>query len=73
MAPDELVRTRYLPFEPGKPHKVVSVCLPFVYVKDIKNRISGFDTRRHELVRLDRDVGKRLWKKLRKKVKGKKG
>ena len=32
---DEPVRTRYLPRVVGKPHKVVAVCLPFVYVKPV--------------------------------------
>ena len=61
---DELVRLRYLPSEAGEPHKVVAVCLPFVYAKAPKGKLTAFDTRQQQLVRLDRDNGRSLWKQM---------
>lgn len=63
---DEPVRTRYLPREIGEPHKVVAVCLPFVYARRPKGQLSAFDIRQQQLVRLDRDNGRSLWKEMRK-------
>ncbi|QDV24535.1 hypothetical protein [Aureliella helgolandensis] len=63
---DELVRLRYLPNAAGEPHKVVAVCLPFVYAKRPRGNLIAFDTRQQQLVRLDRDNGRSLWKQMRK-------
>lgn len=63
---DEPVRTRYLPRAAGEPHKVVTVCLPFVYAKRPRGNLIAFDTRQQQLVRLDRRNGRSLWKQLRK-------
>jgi len=68
---DEPVRSRYLPRAAGEPHKVVAVCLPFVYVRRPKGKLIAFDTRQHQLVRLDRDNGRSLWKQMRKAAKEK--
>ena len=62
---DEPVRTRYLPREGGKPHKVISVCLPFVYAKSYSGHWIAFDTRQQQLVRLDPGSGRSIWKKMR--------
>ena len=72
LPPDEPVRTRYLPRAAGEPHKVVAVCLPFVYAKRPQGTMIGFDTRQKQLVRLDRDNGRSLWKQMRKVLKKKK-
>jgi hypothetical protein len=66
---DEPVRTRYLPRAIGEPHKVVAVCLPFVYAKPPKGQLLAFDIRQQQLVRLDRNNGRSLWKQLRKAAK----
>lgn len=68
---DEPVRTRYLPRDPGQPHKVIGVCLPFIYVKPPRGEIIAFDTRQQQLVRLEPDNGRRIWKQMRKKRKKK--
>ena len=68
---DELVRLRYLPRAAGAPHKVVAVCLPFVYAKPPKGDLIAFDTRQQQLVRLDRDNGRSLWKQMGKTTKKK--
>ena len=68
---DELVRIRYLPRTVGEPHKVVAVCLPFVYAKRPRGNLTAFDTRQQQLVRLDRDSGRLLWKQMRKVAKKK--
>ena len=68
---DELVRLRYLPRAAGEPHKVVAVCLPFVYAKPPKGNLIAFDTRQQQLVRLDRDNGRSLWKQMGKTTKKK--
>ena len=61
---DELVRLRYLPSAAGEPHKVVAVCLPFVYAKRPKGDLIAFDTRQQQLARLDRENGRSLWKQM---------
>lgn len=63
---DELVQLRMMSRDPGKPFKVTSVCLPFVYARDINDKLVAFDTRQHQLVRLDSKVGRTIWKRLRK-------
>ena len=62
---DELVRLRYLPREAGEPFKVVVVCLPFVYTKRSNGKLTTFDTRKHQLVKLDNLSGKKVWKRMR--------
>lgn len=62
---DELVRLRYLPREAGEPFKVVAVCLPFVYTKRANGKLTTFDTRKHQLVKLDNVSGKKVWKRMR--------
>lgn len=69
---DEPVRIRTLPCQAGQPFKVVAICLPFVYVEPALGDITVFDTRLQELVRLDEQSGKAVWKRLRKKSKSKK-
>ena len=71
LPPDEPVRTRYLPRAAGEPHKVVAVCLPFVYAKRPRGTLIAFDTRQQQLVRLDRDNGRSLWNQMRKAAKKK--
>ena len=62
---DELVRLRYLPREAGEPFKVMAVCLPFVYTKRANGKLMTFDTRKHQLVKLDNLSGKKVWKRMR--------
>jgi len=66
---DEPVRTRYLPRTAGEPHKVVAVCLPFVYAKRASGKLHAFDTRQQQLVRLDAPNGRWLWRQMRKAAK----
>jgi hypothetical protein len=61
---DEPVRTRFIPSEAGQPFKVVAVCLPFVYAKQPCKKLATFDTRNQQLVRLDPQCGRKVWKKL---------
>lgn len=63
LAPDEPVRFRFTPQNAGNPQKVVGVCLPFVYAENDMGIMTTFDTRRQQLVRLDRKCAKRVWKK----------
>lgn len=69
---DEPVRIRYMPENAGQPYKVVAVCLPFVYVKRPKGDVFAVDTRQLQLVRLDRDSGRHVWKQMRKPLQQKK-
>jgi hypothetical protein len=66
-AKDEIIRLRYLPRESGEPFKVISACLPFVYAKKASGKLVTFDTRKHQLVKLDKACGKKVWKALRAK------
>ena len=68
---DEPVQVRFMPRDPGRPFKVVAVCLPFVYTKRSDGSARTFDTRQHQLVRLDPETARRVWKRLRKTVKKK--
>ena len=62
---DEPVCTRFMPREAGLPLKVITVCLPFVYAKRARGGLATFDTRRQQLVRLDSQIGRDVWKRLR--------
>lgn len=62
---DEPVRTRFTPREAGQPFKVVAVCLPFIYANRPQGKLATFDTRKQELVRIDRKSGRRVWKQMR--------
>lgn len=68
---DEPVRSVFKAREAGQPSKVIAVCLPFVYAKQAKGGIEIFDIRIHQLVRLDRNTGRKVWKRLRKNLKKK--
>jgi hypothetical protein len=72
MAADELVSIRHMPFDAGEPHKVIAVCLPFVYVKRTKGKVFPIDTRQQQLVRLDPANARLVWKLMVKKSKKKK-
>jgi hypothetical protein len=63
LSPDEPVRIRLIPDEAGQPLKVFAVCLPFVYAKQPAGETATLDTRRQQLVRLDRLTGRTLWKR----------
>jgi hypothetical protein len=69
VSPDEPVRIRYRTREGGRPLKVKGVCLPFVFVKTPTGRWRSIDIRQVELVRLDRDYGRLVWKTLREQCK----
>lgn len=68
---DEPVRLRCMSREAGQPFKVVAICLPFVYASDPFVKLHTLDTRRHQLVRLDPQIGRRVWKRTRKTLKPK--
>ncbi|WP_372720148.1 hypothetical protein [Novipirellula sp.] len=66
LAAEEPVRSVYKAGDAGQPSKVIAVCLPFVYAKKARGDTAIFDIRKHQLVRLDRDTGRKVWKRLRK-------
>ncbi len=72
IAPEEPIRFRYMPHDAGKPLKVLRVCLPFVYAKDRLGNVVTIDTRRRQLVLLDRSCAKQVWKELGTKKRRKK-
>jgi hypothetical protein len=59
---DQLVRIRYTPTAGGLPLKVMSVCLPFVLVKQASGERHTIDSRQCQLARLDHRYAKRAWK-----------
>jgi hypothetical protein len=65
LSPHELVRVKLIPGNAGHPLKVIAICLPFVYVKTPSGETATIDTRRTQLVRLNRKCAKAIWKKLR--------
>lgn len=62
----EPVRVTCIPPTAGAPLRVVEACVPFVLVRDADGRHQTLDLRRHRLVRLDADYGRRAFKRLRK-------
>ncbi len=68
---DEPVRTLYKPRDAGQPYKVFAVCLPFVYVKRPRGGVHVIDIRQQQLVRLDPDRSRAIWKQMRKTLKKK--
>jgi hypothetical protein len=73
LPPNEPVRTRRLPQDAGRPHKVFAVCLPYVYANDPDERLVVFDTSRQQLVRLGRGTGRRIWRRMRHSLTSKSG
>ncbi len=65
LSPHELVRVKVIPGNAGHPLKVIAICLPFVYAKTPSGKTATIDTRRTQLVRLDRQCAKAIWKELR--------
>ena len=65
LAPDEPVRIRRMAEDAGQPHKVIGVCLPFVYVETHGGAVVTLDTRQRQVVRLDRACARRVWKKMK--------
>lgn len=65
LSPHELVRLTTIPANAGRPLRVIAICLPFVYAKTPSGKTATIDTRRTQLVRLDRRCAKVIWKELR--------
>ncbi len=64
---EQLVRLCYLPESGGVPLKVISVCLPFVLVKQPSGSRQTLDIRKVRLARLDAKYAKAAWKLCKKK------
>ena len=58
------VRTLWLPWNGGRPLKVVSVCLPFALVKLPSGRHRPLDVRRYRLARLSKRYGREAFRRL---------
>ncbi len=65
LSPHELVRLKTIPAGAGRPLRVIAICLPFVYARTPKGKTATIDTRRTQLVRLDRQCAKVIWKEMR--------
>ncbi len=61
---DPVARIELTPCDAGVPLKVVAVCLPFVLVRDARDKHRTLDVRRHALARLDERFARRAMKKL---------
>lgn len=61
---DEPVRIAYRASDAGEPKEVIGVCLPFVYVRTHDGSVATIDTRQRQLVRLDADCARTIWKAL---------
>ncbi len=62
LSPDQVVRVRYIPSTAGQPVKVVGICLPFVYVQDRNESTEIIDLRMTQVVRIERECAKEIWK-----------
>ena len=69
LAPDEPVRIRWRTREGGLPLKVSAICLPFVFLKTPKGRYRSIDVRQVDLVRLNGEYARFVWKQLRRQAK----
>jgi len=65
LSPHEMVRLKFSPSEAGQPLRIQAICLPFVYAKSSGGTLITIDTRQAQLVRLDRECAKLVWKALR--------
>ena len=65
----ETIRIQLQASDAGKPLKVKAICLPFVFVKTASRKRQTIDVRQAQLVRLDRQYGRKVWKKMRRKSK----
>lgn len=55
-------RVTMIPWNAGRPMKVVAVCLPFVLVLDTSRTTETLDLRRHRIARLGRAYGRKAFK-----------
>lgn len=65
LQPGDLIRVRMIPANAGVPYRVMAICLPFVYAEDVAGAPQVMDLRREQIVRLNRQCGKSLWKTLK--------
>lgn len=61
----EAIKVRLTPGCAGWPQKVVTICLPFVLVKDPRGVHGTIDLRRCRIARLTRDYRKEAFKRFR--------
>jgi hypothetical protein len=54
-------RVTLIPWNAGRPMKVLSVCLPFVLVQDTARTTETLDLRRHRIARLRRAYGRKAF------------
>ena len=59
-------RFSYIPMDAGDPRKVLAVCVPFLLVAMPDGKHETLDVRRHRVVRLPADYGRRSFKRFRK-------
>ena len=55
-------RVTVIPWDAGRPVKVVAVCLPFVLVVDASRNTDTLDLRRHRIAKLGKDYGRKAFK-----------
>ena len=67
LPPQEPVRLQFHGEDRGLPLKVKAICLPFLLVKRPSGVHQTLDVRRCELLRLNRQYGRKAFKKLRKR------
>ncbi|MEZ5944953.1 MAG: hypothetical protein R3C18_26510 [Planctomycetaceae bacterium] len=65
LLPEETVRLKLIPETAGLPLKVVAVCLPFIYTTTPFGQSVTLDTRRLQLVRIDKKCAKAIWRQRR--------
>lgn len=62
--PPETAHVLCFPYEDAEPLRVVSVCLPFVLVRDARDKHRTLDTRQLRLARVSERFGKKAFKRL---------
>ena len=69
LPPQEPIRVQWRTRTQGRPLKVDSICLPFVFVEMPNGKYRTLDVRQCRLARLDPDYARRVWEKSRKRKK----
>lgn len=60
--PPRVIRLQCLPFS-SEPQRVLAVCLPFVFVRNVNCELETIDVRRYTLARVSKTFGQLAFKK----------
>ena len=62
LPPNQTVKIQWQSQNEGLPFKIIDLCLPFIFVKEPNGTHRSLDMRKYQLVRLNKNYAKRVWK-----------